>query len=1421
MAAALDTHVDDVAALVNVRAEELGARVAFRWFVTGDVDGGVIEWSYAELDRRARLVAERLSEVAKPGDRVLLLFAPGLDFVSAFFGCIYAGLVAVPTYPPDPSRLPQTLPRMRAIVNDAGARVLCTTTDVLAMAGALAEIAPDLATLRWMSVDDLDETTRPSLGPVKPSPDDVAFLQYTSGSTGEPKGVMVTHANIIANERMMQAATGIRSQDRGMGWVPLFHDLGLIANVLQTMWVGMTSSLMSPLAFLKEPMRWLRIMSHEKATISGGPDFAYELCARKVTSEDMEKLDLRAWRCAFTSAEPIRASTIERFRRTFARVGFDPRAFLSAFGLAESTLAVTASRHGSHVPMRDFDKLELGRGKAVPAEGPRAATLVSSGRPLSPAKVAIVDPETLVRWHDGHVGEIWMRSPSIARGYWGKPELSGETFGAMIRDDGPERWLRTGDLGFVLDGELYVTGRRKDLIIVRGSNHYPQDIERTAESNAPVLRPGCSAAFSIEREDGEAVVLVAEADGSPDALRETLAAVRQAVLDAHEISLDDVVLLRPRTVRKTSSGKIQRHANKAAYLAGEHEVLLSLRGTRPISSRRAPAPRSAREAPKASDDARAVDVAFTEKLLMKLLGGLAHVPLEALSPEASLGSIGLDSLKLAGLVGDLERELGFEIPLEVFHGQTIAGAARLLADRRAKRGAVAVLDLRAEATLPEGLAPARPFTPGRGPMFITGATGFVGTALLVELLARAPGDVICLVRAENDEKAMARVREALQRVGKADDDLLIRITAIAGDLAAPRLGLSEEKFSSLADRVSAIYHCGGVVHWTSPYAALRKANVGSALEILALAAPHNVPIHYVSSLGVYPFGATNQSFFAEDADIPGEEHLRLGYFQSKWVADTLFASARRRGFVVSIYRPGLVSGDSRTGMDAPSGAPLLPSYLAGCARMGSAPAVDKVLDVVPVDYVAAAIAALSLRPEGLGRSYNLKNPHPMRQLDAHAALREMGHSIREIPYALWRNAVLALADVDPENPLARFGLYYRFVTEERMRTMERQTATGLPVEDRNTRALLPPDVRCPPFDRALLSTYLRHAETIGLMPARRAAEPAAPRASLYHFVERYDHENDRISKLYDRGKDKQWNAASKLDWSHELDPENPEMLPDTALPIYGSALFSRMSPAEKARVRRHFQSWQVSQTLHGEQGALLCASKIVQQAPSLEARLYAATQVADEARHVELFSRLLHDKIGLSHPMTPPLRRLLDDVLSDARWDMTFLGMQVLVEGLALAAFSLNRDQSRDPLVSAAYAYVIEDEARHVAFGRLALKDYYPLLSEKERDEREEFVVEGAFLLRDRLQGDDIWKDLGLPSAEVLAHVRTSSFQRSYRRELFSRIVPLVRAIGLWGPRVQAAFADMGVLGFAQIDLDALAAEDERRALTMQQAKTS
>ncbi|HZH79603.1 MAG TPA: fatty acyl-AMP ligase, partial [Archangium sp.] len=586
--------------ILQARASEQADQRLYTFL--GDDEGEEVSLTYAEMDRRARRIAAHLQQHSVAGERAMLLYPPGLDYIAGFFGCLYSGLPAVPAYPPDPSRLERTLPRLRAIIRDAEASVVLTTGFIVSMVEALFEQAPELRRLQWVATDELPEGLEE--GWRRPGFDagSLAFLQYTSGSTGTPKGVMLSHENLIHNLKLISHAFQVERESVGVIWLPPYHDMGLIGGILQPLYAGFPVALLSPLTFLRRPARWLQAVSRFGATISGGPNFAFDLCVRKMSPEEREGLELSRWKVAFCGAEPIRPETLDRFTEAFAPYGFRPESVYPCYGLAESTLIVSGGA-ASELPIRKaLDATELERSRAVTVrEGqPGARTLVGCGRALPDGELLVVSPSTLERCPDGTVGELWLSSPSVARGYWRRPEETEQAFHARTAD-GAGPYLRTGDLGALIDGELFVTGRLKDLIILRGRNHYPQDLELTVERSHPALRPGCGAAFAIDGTGGERLVIVQEVDPRklPEKPEEVLGAVRQALAEAHEVQLHALVLLEPGSILKTSSGKIQRRACREGFLQ---------RALRPVwtwheaagESTEAPAARVAVPAPGAS-----------------------------------------------------------------------------------------------------------------------------------------------------------------------------------------------------------------------------------------------------------------------------------------------------------------------------------------------------------------------------------------------------------------------------------------------------------------------------------------------------------------------------------------------------------------------------------------------------------------------------------------------------------------------------------------------------------------------------------------------------------------------------------------------------------------------------------------------------
>jgi acyl-CoA synthetase (AMP-forming)/AMP-acid ligase II len=560
-------------------------------FVSAGSTAGML--TYAELDARARAIAAVLRRRAKPGALALLLYAPGLDFVSGFFGCLYAGLVAVPAYPPFGARLDRAAARLEAIVEESGIEIVLAGGEIAAMRDSFVRHAPRLDAAEWLATDRIARDAGESDDGPEASADSPAIIQFTSGSTSSPRGVVLTHAGILHNSRHIFTRFDAADCDRVVSWLPPYHDMGLIGGILQTLYMGCPVTMMSPLEFLARPLSWLELMARTGAQVSGGPNFAYELCVRRTTPEERKQLDLSRWRLAFTGAETIRKETLERFTEAFAPAGFDPRAWLPCYGLAEATLLVTCASPWSRPVELGVDRSELERGRVVCCD-PDAATakaVVACGAGLDDQSLAIVDPTTLRRCEPDEIGEIWISGPSVGQGYWRKPFESELVFAARLVDEPETRWLRTGDLGFLSAGVLYLTGRLKDVIVLHGRNIYPEDVERAAESCHPAVRAGCGAAFGVELEGDERIVLVQEVrDADLEDRGQMFATLRGAIGAAEGIALHEIVLIRPQTIAKTSSGKIRRGSVRADYLADRLAVVdRDGTGARPAAAAGTPA----------------------------------------------------------------------------------------------------------------------------------------------------------------------------------------------------------------------------------------------------------------------------------------------------------------------------------------------------------------------------------------------------------------------------------------------------------------------------------------------------------------------------------------------------------------------------------------------------------------------------------------------------------------------------------------------------------------------------------------------------------------------------------------------------------------------------------------------------------------
>ena len=566
MMASMTTLLD----VLHERAYRHGSQCAYTFLHDGDTQASTI--TYGQLDRRARAIAAKLQAQQLVGQRALLTFSPGLDFVSAFWGCLYAGVIAVPV---PVLRTHRSMRRFDSILADSGANMVLTTAEALCHLGPTIQTHASLQGLQWVATDQVDDQmaydwVAPSL-----SCDSVAFLQYTSGSTATPKGVMVSHGNLLHNSAAIQTAFQHTPESVVVSWLPFHHDMGLIGGLLQPLFVGCDCYLLSPTSFMKNPIRWLQAISRYGATTSGGPNFAYDACIRAITPEVTETLDLHRWRVAFTGAEPIHAETLRRFSEVFGPIRFAPGAFLPCYGLAEATLMTTAKKHACPTISTVLEPALLQhRLLKVAPEHPMGKQLVSSGHTFRDMQVAIVNPQTCTRCSGDEVGEIWISGASVAQGYWNKPEESQSTFQAFIQGTGEGPYLRSGDLGFMDDGEVYVTGRLKDLLIIKGRNYYPQDLEWTVTHCEPAPSGYSCAAFAVEASGEERLVVVQEVSHrEPPDLDQLIGKIRLAVAREHELEVYGIVFIKAGSLPKTTSGKIERHTCKAMYRENTLKVM--------------------------------------------------------------------------------------------------------------------------------------------------------------------------------------------------------------------------------------------------------------------------------------------------------------------------------------------------------------------------------------------------------------------------------------------------------------------------------------------------------------------------------------------------------------------------------------------------------------------------------------------------------------------------------------------------------------------------------------------------------------------------------------------------------------------------------------------------------------------------------
>ncbi len=957
-----------------------------------DLNGNPIEsYSYASFLHRTKAIAEHLRKQHRfaAEDRLLLAYPPGLEMICAFFGCVRAGLIPVPVYPPSSRGFQSALYKMVHIAKDCQAAGILTGRDYhaslktnLTRSGVSASgVDVDyISGLPWIVTEDFVDTIsdEPFFGT-----SEILFLQYTSGSTMEPKGVMVTHENILQTCPLVID----HPSPIVVSWLPQYHDMGLIGCYLYPALKGGTTHGFSATDFIQRPALWFDAIQTYRATATAAPNFAYDYCLRagRLSKESLEGCDLSSLRVLMCAAEPVKPDTYTRFLEAFQPYGLRSESFYAAYGLAENTLAVSLG--GRNIVSVNKRALALGKARMTTevSEIGGATQIVSCGTPLPGLDVKIVDPEQHVALTAGHIGEIWIAGSGKCLGYWNNPERTLKQFRARLVDDSPydDGYLRTGDMGFFHNGELFVCGRIKDMIILRGQNYYPQDIENVVERASSLIRNNCVAAFQIHEESEPALAIVAEVKNPkvlPDA-RKIAAAVRSYL----NVEVALISFIAPRAIPRTSSGKIMRHRTKQMWQEGQFTVLSDFSREKDTGA--------------STCDSDIQSSFYVLKARYNLTGTESYNLIEA----------GLDSLDLVVFMHELKEllkdkgaeMLARQVDIGVIQRVSVAELFQLAEQlERAPKEALELLRhslgaFREEQRTAEKQmmsndrkliftppAPASlPETPELNHILLTGGTGFIGPFLMKSLLEQTRAKIYVLVRSSDDVQGRQRLRAAMESMGPCGPGLMqmfeSRVIPICGDLGQPNLGLAQDVWDFLANEMDAVFHNGATVNYLFNYDRMRDANVMGTNEVLRLAFEGRTKdFNYVST--TFVFGWAVKSVLYETDMNQDMELLDFGYSQTKWVAEQVVADARDKGLPVRIFRPALVSPSVTGGGNNFDIAVRLVAFM-----VNHGIGVDALNQVsfVPADIVANNIVAISTTPGTENKTFHVVRDDYANMLD--------------------------------------------------------------------------------------------------------------------------------------------------------------------------------------------------------------------------------------------------------------------------------------------------------------------------------------------------------------------------------------------------------------------------------------------------------
>jgi thioester reductase-like protein len=990
------TIADGLKSRANLRPDA----IAVRLLRSGEAN---LEVSVRELEDKVQALANELQYLTTCGDRALLLFKTGPEFITAFLACQRAGLVAVPLRLPTPR---ESQVRISAVLAD------CDPSIILTQSGARDSIAAYQFARPILEIDRMPAIAR-DIGQDRGT--ELAFLQYTAGTTGTPKGVMISHENLLTNARLCVERSGATPASSTVSWLPHYHDMGLVGAILGSLLIGVEITLMAPADFLRRPLSWLEAISRYRADIVAAPNFAYDLCAQRLSGEprpiEAGAIDLSCLRAAFVGAEPVHAATLSRFAAAAEPLGFSPQAFLPSYGLAEATLFVDGV-HGSLAQIaRRFAASDLAAGN-VPANPrfepqPTDRILVACGERSSPDEIdiVIVDESADTELPDGRLGVIALSGRCVTQGYWGPQPANGTAFRSTIAGRDGRRYFRTGDVGFFHDGLLFVIGRGDDLIILNGVNYYPQDIEELAARADTRFPKWRSAAFTSGLGPDKQLVIMQEAPRRGDPTHDELHFVRsiqQSLFDNLGMGGVEVLIIAPGRLPITATGKIRRSECRTIFEAGKSDSI-SWQARRRTGG-------AIVQSKATVDETSAVLHRWRDAI-----GRLVGRPGAEIDPTLPISAYPLDSLKLAELHTILEVQFGITRSPEDFLG---ARDLKSLLDADPDLNAVTAADIIQDARIADALHPSV-LRELNTDFVVTGATGMLGTRIVRELLGRSRGKVYCLVREPSQ-----RLRRALQQSDVAASIIDTRVIGVPSDLSQLHFGLDQQVYQKLAATVGTVIHCAADVDFLRPYRDLRAINVEAVRTILEFAATGIAKrVLHVSSISVLETPEKRGRSLGESEPLANPELLANGYAQSKWAADMMMLRAAERGFEVAVCRaPWLL--DSPDLAQGP-GDGFIRSFITSCLQLRRVPDTTMNLNLMPVDFVGRAIAAIASRDEAIKAVYHLGADRMLAVWELAGLISAFESEVVLEPLEEWSERVERKLLSDDEFPLKRYSSLFR------------------------------------------------------------------------------------------------------------------------------------------------------------------------------------------------------------------------------------------------------------------------------------------------------------------------------------------------------------------------------------------------------------